>query len=283
MMQFRSRKFIPARKESILFGVKEKAVDTWLLMSDFSRRSLLDGYGPPAHRFSALKHFAPDDSVEDLLGVLQKHAQLVQVKSEQLLVEAKLKDHIKRVLNVFAVERPSFKDWKFKEHRDVSFIKEYPNIVKKQEQVWAAAEKQVTDVINRSRKVGPCKGVATQKSGTAGKLLRAMNSDEGATGVQTDGVDTADFEEVVSQVATNIHGYYVSKSSSEHPEYDQLRKVVIDLLLVRGADAKLRKADVVEAARLALKRENITEKEYKKVMSDICESKGGVWVLKKQK
>ncbi|KAJ0097185.1 hypothetical protein Patl1_28896 [Pistacia atlantica] len=98
-----------------------------------------------------------------------------------------------------------------------------------------------------------------------------------------DGVDTADFEEVVSQVATNIHGYYVSKSSSEHPEYDQLRKVVIDLLLVRGADAKLRKADVVEAARLALKRENITEKEYKKVMSDICESKGGVWVLKKQK
>ncbi|KAJ0097582.1 hypothetical protein Patl1_28895 [Pistacia atlantica] len=173
--------------------------------------------GPPAHRFSALKHFAPDDSVEDLLGVLQKHAQLVQglwvprslllfddkatclardyvlllfsknlaVKSEQLLVEAKLKDHIKRIVNVFAVERPSFKDWKFKEHRDVSFIKEYPNIVKKQEQIWAAAEEQVTDVINRSRKVGPCKGVGTQKSGTAGKPLKAMNSDEGATGVQS--------------------------------------------------------------------------------------------------
>lgn len=40
---------------------------------------------------------------------------------------------------------------------------------------------------------------------------------------------------------------------------------MIDLLLGRGADAKLRKADVVEAARLALKRENIAEHEYKKV------------------
>ncbi|KAJ0046447.1 hypothetical protein Pint_05385 [Pistacia integerrima] len=313
------------------------------------RRLLLEG--PPVNRFSALQHFAPDDSIEDLLGVLQKHAQLVQglwvprslllfedkaaclardfvlllfsknlaVKSEQLLVEAKLKDHIKRLLNVFAVERPSFKDWKFKEHRDASFIKEHPDIVKKQEQVWANVEKQINDVINRPRKVGPSKEVATRKSGIAVKPLKVINSDEGASAVLSgkpikqfirerlrewavarshvpkqavdakmailaaDGVDTADFEEVISQVATNIHGYYVSKSSSEHPEYDQLRKVVINLLLAGGPDTKLKKADVIEAARLTLKRDNITENEYKKVMSDICESKGGSWVLKKQK
>ncbi|XP_031275282.1 DNA-directed RNA polymerase III subunit RPC5-like isoform X1 [Pistacia vera] len=336
------------------------------------RRLLLEG--PPVNRFSALQHFASDDSIEDLLGILQKHAQLVQglwvprslllfedkatclardfvlllfsknlaVKSEQLLVEAKLKDHIKRVLNVFAVERPSFKDWKFKEHRDASFIKEHPDIVKKQEQVWANVEKQINDVINRPRKVGPSKEVATRKSGMAGKPLKVINSDEGASAVLSgkpmsnesrealpkalqkifqmhkvcskqfirerlrewavarshvpkqavdakmailaaDGVDTADFEEVISQVATNIHGYYVSKSSSEHPEYDQLRKVVINLLLAGGPDTKLKKADVIEAARLTLKRDNITENEYKKVMSDICESKGGSWVLKKQK
>lgn len=35
-------------------------------------------------------------------------------------------------------------------------------------------------------------------------------------------VDTEEFEEVISQVATNIHGFYVSKSS-EDPQHDPLR------------------------------------------------------------
>lgn len=51
-----------------------------------------------------------------------------------------------------------------------------------------------------------------------------------------DGVDSIDFEEVISQVATNIHGYYVSKSYSEHPEYDQLR--YLDSLLIKIFDCQ---------------------------------------------
>lgn len=115
--------------------------------------------------------------------VLLLFSKNLAVKSEQLLVEAKLKDHIKRVLNVFAVERPSLRDWKFKEHRDVSFIKEHPDIVKKQEQVWANVEKQINDVINRPRKVGPSKEVGTRKSGTVDKPPKVMSSDGVASGV----------------------------------------------------------------------------------------------------
>lgn len=40
---------------------------------------------------------------------------------------------------------------------------------------------------------------------------------------------------------------------------------MINLLLAGGPDTKLKKADVIEAARLTLKRDNITENEYKKV------------------
>ncbi|KAL5752721.1 hypothetical protein ACOSP7_022917 [Xanthoceras sorbifolium] len=323
--------------------------------------------GPPVHRFSVLKHFAPDHSIEDVLGVLQKYALLVQglwapkssllfqdkakclardyililfskdlmVKFQQAYIDAKLKDHVKGFLNVFAVERPSFKDWKFKAQTDVSFIKEYPNIVQKQEEVCAAIEKQITAVINRAGKGGPGMMNAAVKSATASKPLN-VNSNKGVSGLVTgnralstetrealrkalqkffqnhkvcskqglrdwavsqstlpkadsrvallvaEGVDTADFEEVISQVATNIHGFYVSKSSPEHPELDQLRKIVLDLLLGKGPDAKLKRADVVEAARHVLKKE-ITSNEYNKVMTDICESKGSAWVLKKPK
>lgn len=39
------------------------------------------------------------------------------------------------------------------------------------------------------------------------------------------GVDApqAELKEVINTVATEIHGFYVSKSSPEHPEYDSLR------------------------------------------------------------
>lgn len=43
-------------------------------------------------------------------------------------------------------------------------------------------------------------------------------------------VDTGDFEEVISEVACKIDGYYVSKSSQEHPEFDPLRLFDIPLL-----------------------------------------------------
>lgn len=43
---------------------------------------------------------------------------------------------MKNMLSVFAVERPGFNDWKFKEPKDMSFVKLYPDIVKEQEQAW---------------------------------------------------------------------------------------------------------------------------------------------------
>lgn len=333
--------------------------------------------GEPVQRFSTLMHFAPNDTVEDVTGVLHKNGLLVQglwaprspllfnndkmkclardyvllsfsknsvVKFQHLSVSPKLRDHIKCFLNIFAVERPDFKDWKFRQQTDLSFIKEHPNIVIKQEQVWAAAEKQITDVINKLGKSGSTLRNDAGKSAMVNKHLKAINSSNGPSGALTGNknlsnesrealpkalqklfqihkvcslplikqglrdlaisqstlpkadarmtvlaaeivdssfVDTQEFAEVISQVATNIHGFYVSKSS-EDPQHGPLRKVVTDLLLAGGPDAKLKKADVVEAARHVLKRE-ISNAEYSKVMSDICESKGSAWILKKPK
>lgn len=95
------------------------------------------------------------------------------------------------------------------------------------------------------------------------------------------GVDAPpeELQEIINQVAMNIHGLYVLKSSPEHPEYDPLRRVVIDLLRAKPRDAMLKKADVFQAAKMVLKRD-ITNNEYSKVMSDICVSKGSAWVLK---
>ncbi|KAH9711517.1 SIN-like family protein [Citrus sinensis] len=213
-----------------------------------------------------------------------------------------------------------------------------------EEQVWAAAEKQITDVINKLGKSGSTLRNDAGKSAMVNKHLKAINSSNGPSGALTGNknlsnesrealpkalqklfqihkvcslplikqglrdlavsqstlpkadarmtvlaaeivdssfVDTQEFAEVISQVATNIHGFYVSKSS-EDPQHGPLRKVVTDLLLAGGPDAKLKKADVVEAARHVLKRE-ISNAEYSKVMSDICESKGSAWILKKPK
>ncbi|KAL8095253.1 uncharacterized protein LOC141689910 isoform X1 [Apium graveolens] len=84
---------------------------------------------------------------------------------------------------------------------------------------------------------------------------------------------------IINQVAIDIHGVYVSRTSTDHP-YDGLRKTVIDLLIVEGPNAKLKKATIIEAAKIALKREDIPMAEYNKVMNELCVSRGSVWVLK---
>ncbi|XAR73887.1 hypothetical protein NMG60_11008005 [Bertholletia excelsa] len=96
------------------------------------------------------------------------------------------------------------------------------------------------------------------------------------------GVDVPQEElhEIISQFATNIHGVYVSKSSSDHPQYDPLRKIVIDLLIAEGPNAKLKKAAIVEAAKIQLSRD-ITPIEYQKVLNELCISQGSAWVLKR--
>ncbi|XP_058006126.1 uncharacterized protein LOC110650134 isoform X2 [Hevea brasiliensis] len=362
-------------------NTKSKGSSRRLLLSlpleERIKKLLLEG--PPVQRFSVLKHYAPDDAIEDVLTVLQKHGQLVQglwapktsllfpdsntkevtkppardyvlllfsknlvIKSSQLNFPVKLKEDMKSFLNVFAVERPSFKDWKFKEHMDATFIKLYPEIVNKQEEAWEAIEKKLNDFFSRAGR--PMMKNPVPKPSVAHNPVKQLNSDKSTTKsasgnrvltkttitVETreallkalpkvlqnhrvcsfqlicqglrdlaisqstlpkadpriavaaaSGADapSEELQEIISQVATNIHGFYVLKSSPDHPQYDPLRKVVIDLLLARGPDAKLKKAEVFEAARLALHRD-VTNVEYTKVMTDFCESKGSAWVLK---
>ncbi|XVF62008.1 hypothetical protein PTKIN_Ptkin08bG0181900 [Pterospermum kingtungense] len=326
--------------------------------------------GPSFHRFSVLKHFAPDASTEDVCEVLQKHALLVQglwaPKSSLLFPEdplkslardyvlllfsknptislkqvnalsTKRKEVVKGILKILAIERPSFKDWKLKESADESFKKLYPDIVKKQEEIWRAGEDHVLKYIFDDKKADPRR----TKPGTVIKTEKAVNpyksALKAAPGAQAGrtmsdetreaipkalkkvfqtykvcslqlirkglrdlalsqstlpkadarmvvkaayGADAPEHElqEVVSQVAVELHGgLFVLRSSPEHPEYDALREVVINLLRVKG---KLKKADVTAAGLLSLKRE-ITNNEYQKVMTDFCEYKGSCWVLR---
>ncbi|ONH96780.1 hypothetical protein PRUPE_7G151600 [Prunus persica] len=95
------------------------------------------------------------------------------------------------------------------------------------------------------------------------------------------GVDAPQHElqKVICQVAADIHGLYVLKSSPEHSEHDRLRKVVIDLLCTKGPNAKLKRGEVFEAAKIALERD-INTNEYNKVMNDFCVFKGSAWILK---
>lgn len=46
-----------------------------------------------------------------------------------------------------------------------------------------------------------------------------------------------------------------------------IRKIVIDLLIVEGPNAKLKKASIIEAGKMGLKREEIPNVEYNKVSS----------------
>lgn len=84
---------------------------------------------------------------------------------------------------------------------------------------------------------------------------------------------------IIDQVAINIHGVYVLKSLG-NPNVDPLRTIVINLFCGKEPNAKLKKADIVEAAKIALQRE-ISNSEYTQVVNELCISvKGGAWMLK---
>ncbi|KAL6222440.1 hypothetical protein ACLB2K_005832 [Fragaria x ananassa] len=87
-----------------------------------------------------------------------------------------------------------------------------------------------------------------------------------------------ELKNVITQFAVEIGGVYVLKSSSEHPEHDQLRDVVIKLLQGKNK-GPIKKLDVTVAAQEELGRE-ISNNEYNKVMNELCVSKGSQWYLK---
>lgn len=132
------------------------------------------------HKFDALKHLAPDESIEEVLEILQEHARLVQglwvpktslvcgregiefpardyvlalfsknviIKESQIPRRPKLEKAMKEVLSTLAVWRPTFNDWKLKELPDLSFIKSYPSLVMRQKEQWECIEKKLNDTL----------------------------------------------------------------------------------------------------------------------------------------
>ncbi|KAF3439055.1 hypothetical protein FNV43_RR17330 [Rhamnella rubrinervis] len=329
--------------------------------------------GPGVYRFNALKHFAPDCTDEAILDVLQQRALLVQglwalkspllypeqskesrmqklardyvlllfqkspvISYSELKYPASLKIAVTKTLNILAIERPSLKNWKFKEPTDKSFIKYYPGVVKKQGEVWVELERLVMNNIedgksargaknaNMTSKPGPGRSLNSDKgktvSGVGGKsipddirealsakVLPKVIQDHKVCSFQVIcqglrdlalnklnlpkvdarikkaaeyGTDFPDeLRKLVDQVAVNVHGVYVAKSSSDFPQYDPLRNVVIELLRQKGPNAKLKKNEVREAAKKNLKRD-IDDREYNKVVSEFCVSNGSLWMLK---
>ncbi|PON67705.1 DNA-directed RNA polymerase III subunit Rpc [Parasponia andersonii] len=328
--------------------------------------------GPAVHRFSAVKHYAPDCTVDEILDVLQKHALLVQglwtpksallfpikedgnqriardfvlllfsespvITFSSLRCPPSLKNAVNQFLKTFAVERPKVKDWKFKEYTDISFIKLYPDIVKEQEEHWKDVDIRIKErfrdsksgrgVMSVSASSRPVRSSTSETVVTRGadevlsgknisddireallsKVLPKVIQDHKVCSFQlicqglrdlalnklnlpkpdarfvkaaSYGADAPEeLRKLVDQVAINISGLYVLKSSPEHPQYDPFRNVVIDLLCQNGPHAKLKKAEVFDAAKKALNRD-INNNEYSKVMNEICVFKGSFWVLK---
>ncbi|CAN0890685.1 DNA-directed RNA polymerase III subunit RPC5 [Linum grandiflorum] len=330
--------------------------------------------GAPVQKFVSIKHFAPDSSSEDLLEALGECGQLVQglwvaktalvipssdgqkrvardfvlllfsksieIRSSILKSYSKMETHMKDFLKIFAVERPSLGDWKFKEQTDWSFMKQYPHVVEKFKKSYESVERSLDGVLSKMIKVGPG-GRSAAKPNVTKNPAKPLGSDKTATTTTASGStkgtithetreglkkfllkifqthkvcsfqflcqnlrDQAisqstlpktdpriakliaaaadgpqeELEEVINEVANKIHGFYVLKSSPDHPEHDSIRRIVINLLIGKGPNAKLKKAEIKEAVFLELKRE-MSNAEYK-VVADICESKGSAWVLK---
>ena len=87
-----------------------------------------------------------------------------------------LKNMVNKFLNIFATERSSVKDWKFKEKTDNAFMKLYPDIVKKQEELWEDLEKRLKNTS------GDGKSSRAMKSASiTSKPVTSLNSDKSLT------------------------------------------------------------------------------------------------------
>ncbi|KAK2426693.1 DNA-directed RNA polymerase III subunit RPC5 [Trifolium repens] len=332
--------------------------------------------GPPLHRFSAIKHFAPEYSDDELLSFLQNHALLLRgywvpkgkllypkggiellarnfvlvsfnkslrVQSGDLRKLGELANRVKYFLMQFALEKLDLQQremyWKFKELPDESFIKDFPIVVKQQEEIFKILEREVSGYVSVGKHKQKSIKSDVTNSGVNSALVRSTNSDLPATSLGEDppprnmtmssetrhalpialkklfqthkvcsfqlicqelrglalaktmlpkggskiDVDAAnsldvpqdELKAVLGEVACDIHGCFVLKSSKD----DLFRDVVIDMLRGSGPNGKLRKAEILEAARRKLGRD-VPNNEYTKAMSELCISKGSYWVLK---
>ncbi|KAI3841046.1 hypothetical protein MKX03_018277 [Papaver bracteatum] len=322
--------------------------------------------GDQVNRFASIKYLAPYDSEEIVLEEIQKHANLVQglwvcrtnllplkgaeaaardyilclFRKSDLIPEKMLseypKESVKQTMASLAVFRDKCRDWKFKVPTDMSFIKDHPEIVKEQENLWGVREKKVMEIKNERSmrmKLKPSMATRLAASGNTNSGVKKNVNETSSMASMSDetrealpkvledifrqdkicslqlirhrlreqaveksarpkpqsrafraaalGADIppSELEPLISQVATNIHGVYVAKSS-ENTTPNPLRDIVIQLFSAKEPRAKLKKADVAEAAKYVLKRE-MTNAEYSQVTSELCVSvKGNAWVLK---
>eukprot|EP00899_Mesostigma_viride_P025237 jgi/Mesvir1/5899/Mv00670-RA.1 len=83
-------------------------------------------------------------------------------------------------------------------------------------------------------------------------------------------------EALLAQVASEINHVYFPTTVGD-PAVDPFRKVVLALLKIKPTG--VRKSDIMEASKIALKME-ISAAIYNKVVKDLCVAKNGAWLLK---
>lgn len=88
-------------------------------------------------------------------------------------------------------------------------------------------------------------------------------------------------QEILSEVAVNIHGICIPRSSpsTDLRKYDDIRNVIIDLFLAQGPNARLKRAAIMEAAKMKLKKD-IDQVGYDKVLRELCRTQNSSWILK---
>ncbi|KAE8695344.1 C2H2-like zinc finger protein [Hibiscus syriacus] len=261
--------------------------------------------GPSLHRFSALRSYAEDVPIEEFFKVLQKHALLVQglwvpkssllfpedpskslardyvlllfsknplISSSEIdVLSTSRKEEVKSILKILAVERKAFKDWKLKWDADDKFKKQYPDIVKKQENIWKAGEQNVISHICRGARGGPSR----TKPGTVIKQEKTMNSDKvarkGAPGAQAGRTMSDETREAIPKALKKVFQTY--KVCSLQLIRKGLRDLALSESTLPKADARL----VVKAAFGA----DAPEHELQEVVSQVAvELPRGLFVMK---
>ena len=105
------------------------------------------------------------------------------VSCSSLHFPSSLKTGVNKFLNILAVERPSVKNWKFKEQTDISFIKAYPDIVKKQGQFWEDLERYVMSKFGEVKAARGAKNVTLPR-----KPPKPLHSDKSVAKVTSEAV-----------------------------------------------------------------------------------------------
>ncbi|XP_058070211.1 uncharacterized protein LOC131219212 isoform X2 [Magnolia sinica] len=264
--------------------------------------------GPHVHRFAALVHLAPENSVEDVLKVLQQHADLVQglwvsksslrcegvnalARDYILLLFSKKKfihrdqlkalkvpsDIMKDILTSLAVERSLFSDWKFKEPEDCLFMKAHPDIVEVQKKAWSSREKNISEAIHG---VGR-KGTATVprnplNPGIGGRGAASSNIDQRAKGsldgMQSSRTTTMSDETREALPKALLELFHVHKVCSLQLISQGLRDMAVSKSIHPKADPRV----AVTAAHGA----NAPLPELQSVISKVAINIHGVYVLK---